>query len=659
MTFNNNIMNNSNASRILIVDDNKDIHDDFKLILEPSQTDQSDELDELLEHVLDEKSARHNGECQFKLESAFQGQEALQCVENAYQEGYPYTMVFMDVRMPPGWNGIETIRQIWKKYPDIEMVICTAYSDFSWEEINQTLGGSHRLLVLKKPFDRMEVKQLALSLSVKSTYYKKFQEHISELEKAVKNRTKELEKAKIDAESANRAKSTFLANMSHELRTPLNAILGYTELMTRENDLSDVQDQHLSIVQRSGNHLLSLINNILDLSKIEAGLMEKTESSFNLNTLIQDVRQMLLPRCQRHNLILNVKIEKDVPEVVKGDERKLRQILINLLGNAIKFTPAGKIILSAERQKNKIKFSVSDTGQGIPEQDLEKIFKPFQQSNTVTSEAGTGLGLNICYNFVRLLGGTLKVESVLGSGSCFYFSIELAVVDNRRVAQNRNLQVVGIVGDKQWSILLVDSDELNRDFLSKLLSKVGFNVVEADNGQQGLECFNQQAFNLIISGVKMPIISGEELLKKVRQSSQKIPFVFTSAFVLGVDENRLLSLSADAFIAKPINVDKLFHIIEHCIGLEYEYAAMKDVQEKPVFSAGEMKDSFCQLPREQQDVLRQHANEGNIRKIRNLAGYLKKDSQWQNLGNHICEMVMKYDMDGLIKLFSAEKDLKR
>ncbi|MFK5893330.1 MAG: ATP-binding protein, partial [Pseudomonadota bacterium] len=497
-------MSDTKSARILIVDDNKDIHDDFKLILDLSQAEQSNELDDLLEHVLDEKSIRNNGEHQFLLDSAFQGQEALQLVEKADQEGYPYTMVFMDIRMPPGWNGIETIRKIWKKYPDIEMVICTAYSDFSWEEINQTLGGSHRLLVLKKPFDRMEVKQLALSLSVKSNYYKKYQDHIAELEKAVKVRTKELEKAKIDAESANRAKSTFLANMSHELRTPLNAILGYAELMGRESDLSEVQEHHLSIVQRSGNHLLSLINNILDLSKIEAGLMEKTESRFNLTTLVHDVKQMLLPRCHRHHLTLSVKIEKDVPMVVKGDERKLRQILINLLGNAIKFTPIGKITLLVETQDKKIKFSVSDTGQGIPEHDLEKIFKPFQQSETISSEASTGLGLNICYNFVKLLGGTLKVESVLEQGSCFYFCIELTVIDDRRLSETRNNKVIGIVGDKHWSILLVDSDELNRGFLFKLLTNVGFSVVEANNGQQGLDYFNQQSFDLIISGVEMP-----------------------------------------------------------------------------------------------------------------------------------------------------------
>jgi len=426
--------------------------------------------------------------------------------------------------------------------------------------------------------------------------------------------------------------------------------------MDRESDLSEVQENHLSIVQRSGNHLLSLINNILDLSKIEAGLMEKTESSFNLVTLIQDVKHMLLPRCHRHHLTLCVEIGEKVPEVVKGDERKLRQILINLLGNAIKFTPSGKITLAVDFIDNKVKFSVSDTGQGIPEQDLDRIFKPFQQSTTVTSEASTGLGLNICYNFVKLLGGILKVESTLDKGSRFYFSIDLPSVENRRLSQNRNKKVIGIAGNTQYSVLLVDSDDLNRSFLSKLLNKVGFMVTEATNGQQGIDFFANASFDMIISGVKMPIMDGRNFIKKVRQSNQEIPFIFTSAFVLGADENNLLALTANAFIAKPINVHKLFQVIEQCIGLEYQYSDIEETPGKPLISPMQMQVNFRQLPQQQQDVLRQYANNGNIKQIRTLAGYLKEDEQWHHLGNHICEMVIKYDMDGLLKLFSAEQE---
>jgi len=655
MSFDNDVIDNEKNARILIVDDNKDIHDDFKLILGATHSEKNeelDDLDELLEHILDEKSLRGANDCIFELDSAFQGREALELVEEAYKSGRPYTVVFMDVRMPPGWNGIETIRQIWKKFPETEMVICTAYSDFSWEEINQTLGSTHRLLMLKKPFDRMEVKQLALSLTVKSKYYKKYQQNISELEKAVKLRTKELEEAKVSAEIANRAKSTFLANMSHELRTPLNAILGYAELMARESDLTDVQEHHLGIVQRSGNHLLSLINNVLDLSKIEAGLMEKTESNFNLHTLIQDVKQMLLPRCHRHNLTLRVELEPNVPEAVKGDERKLRQILINLLGNSVKFTSAGQITLAVSRDNGKIKFNVTDTGQGIPQEDLVKIFKPFQQSATQTGEAGTGLGLNICYNFVQLLGGQLEVESQVGQGSSFFFSIELTMLDDVVLAHEKNRKVVSILGDKKWSILIVDSDELSRNFLATLLEKVGFSIVQAENGRDGLERVEQYVFDLIISGVKMPIMNGEEFIKEVKQRKVDIPFVFTSAFVLGADENRLMALNANAFIGKPINVENLFQVMEQCTGIEYEYSVEPEEPPPALTCSKDMRNSFKELPRQQQELLMQYANHGNVRQIRNQANELKQTDEWQDLGNHICEMVMKYDMDGLLKLFA-------
>lgn len=652
MTFDKKISKTDKRIRILIVDDNKDIHDDFQLILQPTKTQQDEELEDLINQVLDEPSTHQDDDCQFELDSAFQGQQALKLVEQADKSGKPYTLIFMDIRMPPGWDGIETIRQIWKKYPHVEMVICTAYSDFSWEEINQTLGGSHHLLVLKKPFDRMEVKQLALSLSVKAAYYKKNLQHISELERSVKNRTRELEKAKIEAESANRAKSNFLANMSHELRTPLNAILGYAELMTREDDLSTIQEEHLNIVQRSGNHLLSLINNILDLSKIEAGLMEKTESIFNLKSLLKDVRQMLLPRCQRHQLLLKTEVADNVAETVKGDERKLRQILINLLGNAVKFTSSGQISLSIIKQQNKIKFCISDTGQGIPKQDLNKIFGAFQQSITTSNEAGTGLGLNICYNFVKLLGGTLEVESTLGEGSSFFFSIHLPEIKNKQLSQNQDQKVIAIQGDKKWSILVVDSDSLNRVFLSKLLKNVGFNIIEATNGLEGYDCYQKQPIDLIISAVKMPVMDGKSLIKMIRKNNSELPFVFTSTFVLGSDENNLLSLKANAFIAKPISINKLFQIIEQCTGLKYEYLSVATETNETLFSPKLMQATFKQLPPQQQDTFRQHAHDGNVKQIRTLVGELKEDEQWHNLGNHICDLVVKYDMDGLIKLFS-------
>ncbi|WP_198264339.1 response regulator [sulfur-oxidizing endosymbiont of Gigantopelta aegis] len=673
------IENNINAPeettkvRILITDDNKQIHRDFISSLSPRNAAQNaadKALDNLIDDVFDSPSNnaqenQTNISCpyEFELDFAFQGEEASAMVDKAFAEGKPYSMVFMDVRMPPGWTGLETIQHIWKKHPELEMVICTAYSDYTWEDFSKILGISHRLLLLKKPFDKMEAKQLALSLSMKSSYYNQYLHHIETLEEAVKSRTQALEAEKIKAEAANRAKSTFLANMSHELRTPLNGILGYADLMSRENELNNTQNKHLNIIQRCGTHLLSLINNVLDLSKIESGLMEKSETHFNLHQLIDDIQQMLIPRCQRNHLELIVDIDEFVPKVVSGDDRKLRQILINLMANAVKFTPPlGEIRLKvANESLHQILFSIADTGQGIPEQDLETIFQPFRQSQAKSNDDSTGLGLSICTSFVNLLDGELQVESQLGKGSRFYFSIPLPAINSTSLDTDFQQRIVAIDhrGEspaKDWHILVADDNETSRTLCQELLEKIGYQVTVANNGQQALDILHEQKTpsNLVISDVKMPVMDGEELLKQVKVKYPELPIILTSTSIHNARENQLLAHGADTFLAKPIDIEKLLQSIANLIPVRYIYKTVTQQAQQQSYNMDSIHEQLQQLSEQHYQLLLTLVNDGNLKGVRQNAQILTTQTEYKELGNFICEIASKYDTQSLTKLFSRK-----
>ncbi|MGI0489827.1 CHASE2 domain-containing protein, partial [Pantanalinema rosaneae CENA516] len=337
--------------------------------------------------------------------------------------------------------------------------------------------------------------------------------------------------------AASRAKSEFLANMSHELRTPLNVILGFTQVMSHDRSLSSEHQQHLAIINRSGQHLLSLINDVLEMSKIEAGRVQLNETSFDLYHLLDDLEVMLQVKARAKQLHLRFERTSDLPQYVVADEGKLRQVLLNLLGNAIKFTQTGQVILrvasqvstaiaqKAEERQYTLLFEVEDTGDGIAPEDLERLFQPFVQTDAGRqANEGTGLGLAISRKFVNLMGGEIIVCSAIAQGSLFKFSIragQAEVVDLPTLHPTQ--QVVGLAPQQPlYRILIVEDQWENSQFLIKMLAPLGFEVREARNGQEGLAAWERWQPHLILMDIRMPVMDGYEATRKIRSREQEI-----------------------------------------------------------------------------------------------------------------------------------------
>ncbi|MGD1994088.1 MAG: two-component regulator propeller domain-containing protein [Anaerolineae bacterium] len=514
-----------------------------------------------------------------------------------------------------------------------------------------------------------------LRVRVVESQRRQLETQVSERTRELRSTLEELKESKEAAEAANRAKSAFLANMSHELRTPLNAILGFTQLMSRDVNLTSTQQENLGIINQSGEHLLGLINDVLELSKIEAGRMTLNEQPFDLYRLLEGLEEMFRIRARSKGLSLICEQAPNVPRFVQADVGKLRQVLMNLLGNAVKFSEQGHVALRVravsldgqDDERMHLRFAVEDTGPGIAPDELEALFAPFEQTAAgLQSQEGTGLGLPISLQYVRLMGGELNAASPSsqtpaegGPGSVFTFTIPATLADSSEVETAQPTRcVIGLApGQPIYRVLVVEDDRANRRLLTQLLSPLGFQVRTAVNGQEALEIWDRWEPHVILMDMRMPVMNGYETTRRIKSTAkgQDTVIIALTASAMKEDRAAIMAGGCDDFIRKPFREEELFDALTKHLGVRF-------LCEEPVSAAPETYDLsdaslaavMSNLPADLVRRLERATNQGDLAHIAGLIDEIRPHNRV--LAATLDDWARAFDHDAILELIATSRE---
>ncbi|MFB2897274.1 response regulator [Aerosakkonemataceae cyanobacterium BLCC-F50] len=621
----------------------------------------------------------------YKVRGVINGKMALRAARSAQPD-----LILLDIRMPD-MNGYQVCEQLKIDSSTWEIpVIFISASDEVLDKVKAfQVGGVD---YVTKPFHVEEV----LARVEHQLTIRRLQKQLIAQNQQLQEEIVERKKAEEAAAAASKAKTEFLANMSHELRTPLNAILGFAQVMMRDSMLSSDQAENLRIINRSGAHLLELINDVLELSKIESGVVSIDENSFDFYRLLDGLEEMFQIKAERKKLKMMLIVPPEIPQYIRSDEKKLRSSLINLLSNAIKFTQSGSITLRVNligendsnlHQSCRLEFEIEDTGVGIAPEEIESLFNAFMQTESGRKSAeGTGLGLTITRKFVQLLGGKINVSSVLGKGTTFKFDIKVSLANAAEIMPQTRQRVIGLEKEQTpCRILVVDDNRENRLLLVKLLQPIGFEVQEAENGQQAINLWSNWQPHLIWMDTRMPVMDGLQATKAIRNLEKQriktetqlemgdrqfsmfdtlfcVPHTIIIALTASAFEERkeeFLAIGCDDFVRKPFQEEVIFAKISKYLGVLYIYEDLPQINNvfyRKRYSVNQRSDSFflpllAKVPQNWIVQLHQAANELNEELIFQLIEQLPVESA--TLADALRDLLNDFRLDIIVRITNS------